>query len=41
VNVLNRKNVFVYSFDYTTAPATRSAISQLPILPSVGVEFVF
>jgi hypothetical protein len=41
VNVLNRKNVFIYTYDYTTAPATRSAVSQLPLLPSVGVEFVF
>jgi len=41
VNVLNRKNVFIYTYDYTTVPATRSAISQIPLLPSVGVEFVF
>ncbi|KPJ91096.1 MAG: hypothetical protein AMS18_09320 [Gemmatimonas sp. SG8_17] len=41
VNMLNRKNVFLYTYDYTTAPATRSAISQLPLLPTVGVEFVF
>jgi hypothetical protein len=41
VNMLNRKNVFIYTYDYTTAPATRSAVSQLPLLPSVGVEFVF
>lgn len=40
-NVLNRKNVFIYTYDYTTVPATRSAISQIPLLPSVGVEFVF
>jgi hypothetical protein len=41
VNMLNRKNVFLYTYDYTTAPAKRSAISQLPLLPSVGVEFIF
>jgi len=41
VNLFNRKNVFVYTFDYSTAPATRSAVSQLPLLPSAGVEFVF
>jgi hypothetical protein len=41
VNMLNRKNVFLYTYDYTTAPATRSAVSQLPLLPTVGVEFIF
>ncbi|MFQ6045421.1 MAG: TonB-dependent receptor plug domain-containing protein [Gemmatimonadales bacterium] len=41
VNVLNRKNVFLYTFDYTRTPATRSAVSQLPLLPSVGLEFEF
>jgi hypothetical protein len=40
-NVLNRRNVFLYFYDYTTAPATRTAFSQLPVLPSVGVEFAF
>ncbi len=40
-NMLNRRNVFLYFYDYTTAPATRSAISQLPVLPSVGLEFAF
>jgi hypothetical protein len=39
--MLNRRNVFLYFYDYTTAPATRSAISQLPLLPSVGLEFAF
>jgi hypothetical protein len=41
VNISNRKNVFLYTYDYTSVPAKRSAISQLPLLPSVGVEFVF
>jgi hypothetical protein len=41
VNLLNRKNVFFYTFDYGTAPPTRSAISQLPLLPTVGLEFEF
>jgi len=39
VNVLNRKNVFAYIFDYDDVPPTRSGWSQLPILPTVGVEF--
>ena len=41
VNALNRKNVFLYSFDYSRSPATRSAVSQLPLLPTVGLEFEF
>lgn len=41
VNVYNRGNVFVYTFDYSTAPASRSGFTQLPFLPSFGVEFVF
>lgn len=40
-NLLNRRNVFLYFYDYSTSPATRSAFSQLPVLPSVGVEFAF
>ncbi len=41
VNVFNRKNVFIYLWDYSTSPATQSAVSQIPLLPSVGLEFVF
>ncbi|MDH5804710.1 MAG: TonB-dependent receptor [Gemmatimonadota bacterium] len=41
VNAMNRKNVFLYTYNYTTVPATRSAISQLPLLPSIGMEFTF
>jgi hypothetical protein len=40
-NLLNRRNVFLYFYDYSASPATRTAFSQLPVLPSVGVEFVF
>ncbi len=36
VNLLNRKNVFFYTFDYGNTPPTRSALSQLPLLPTVG-----
>jgi hypothetical protein len=39
VNVYNRRNVFAYVFDYGDVPPTRSGWSQLPILPTVGVEF--
>jgi hypothetical protein len=40
-NMLNRRNVFLYFYDYDDAPPTRSAISQLPLLPSFGMEFEF
>ncbi|MDH3458464.1 MAG: TonB-dependent receptor, partial [Gemmatimonadota bacterium] len=40
-NLLNRRNVFLYFYDYNNAPPTRRAISQLPLLPSFGVEFEF
>ena len=41
VNAYNRGNVFFYVFDYTGSPPTRTGISQLPLLPSFGVEFEF
>jgi hypothetical protein len=41
VNVLNRTNVWVYSFRYDESPPTRSGLSQLPFFPTFGVEFVF
>jgi hypothetical protein len=37
VNAYNAKNVFIYVFDYTSSPPTRTAISQFPLLPSAGV----
>ncbi|MDH3291414.1 MAG: TonB-dependent receptor [Gemmatimonadota bacterium] len=40
-NALNRRNVFLYFYDFDDAPPTRSAISQLPLLPSFGMEFEF
>jgi hypothetical protein len=40
-NVYNRMNPFVYVFDYDTAPPTRTGVSQIPLLPTVGVEFWF
>lgn len=41
LNAYNRGNVFFYVFDFTSSPSTRQAISQLPLLPSFGVEFEF
>ncbi len=41
LNTFNSKNVFVYLYHYSTAPPTRRAISQFPVLPSVGVRIAF
>ena len=40
-NAYNAKNVFVYLYNYSTDQPTRRAISQFPILPSMGVRLVF
>jgi len=41
VNAYNRRNTFTYTFDYAANPPTRSAISQFPLLPSVGLTVEF
>jgi hypothetical protein len=41
VNTYNAQNVFVYLYDYSTDAPTRRAISQFPVLPSLGVRVVF
>ncbi|MEO8563726.1 MAG: TonB-dependent receptor [bacterium] len=41
VNVYYAKNVFVYVYDYSTDRPTRRAISQFPVLPSLGVRIGF
>ncbi len=41
VNAYNKQNVFFYTFDYRSSPPTRSGFSQLPFLPTVGMEFEF
>jgi len=41
VNLYNRRNVFFYFFDYAAAPPTRTGVSQLPILPTFGLEVRF
>jgi hypothetical protein len=38
-NVYNRRNVFLYVFDYGSRPATRSGVAQVPLFPTFGVEF--
>lgn len=37
INAYNARNVFTYVFDYERNPPTRTAFSQFPILPTVGV----
>jgi hypothetical protein len=41
VNAYNAKNVFVYLYQYSTDLPTRRAISQFPVLPSIGVRVAF
>jgi len=41
VNAYNAKNVFFYLYQYSTDRPTRRAISQFPVLPSLGVRVVF
>jgi hypothetical protein len=41
VNAYNAKNVFVYLYDYSTARPSRRAISQFPVLPSLGVRVAY
>jgi hypothetical protein len=41
VNAYNAHNVFVYLYDYSTDAPTRRAISQFPVLPSLGVRVAF
>ena len=41
VNAYNAQSVFVYLYDYSTDDPTRRAISQFPILPSLGVRVDF
>jgi hypothetical protein len=39
INAYNRRNVWVYTFNYDRSPPTRTGLSQLPMLPTIGVEF--
>ena len=38
VNVFNRKNVFLYTFDGDQDPPVIDGVSQFPLLPSVGLR---
>jgi len=41
VNAYNAKNVFIYLYDYSTDHPNRRAISQFPVLPSLGARIAF
>ena len=41
VNVYDRRNVFTYQWAYTANPPTKTAVSQFPILPSIGLTVEF
>jgi hypothetical protein len=37
INAYNARNVFTYVFDYTDNPPTRTALSQFPLIPTIGL----
>jgi hypothetical protein len=39
INLYNRQNVFAYTYDFGSVPPVRSGWSQLPVVPTIGVEF--
>ena len=41
INVYNQKNVLFYFFNYLDSPPTRSGVSMIPFLPTVGFEISF
>ncbi len=41
INVYNQKNVLFYFYDYGLNPPTRSGVSMIPFLPTLGVEASF
>jgi hypothetical protein len=41
INTYNANNVFTYVFDYTDNPPTRTAFSQFPFLPTVGLSIAW
>ena len=41
VNLYNAHNVFMYDFNYEASPPTRTAYSQIPFFPSVGVTIAW
>ena len=41
INLYNRKNVLFYFFEYDSDPPTRSGVSMIPFLPTLGIEVSF
>jgi hypothetical protein len=41
LNVLNRKNVLFYFYEYNRNPPIRSGVSMFPVLPTLGLEISF
>lgn len=41
VNILNRKNIFFYNWDFNDNPATRDEITMLPFIPTAGISVNF
>ena len=41
INLYNQKNVLFYFFDYEASPPTRSGVSMIPFLPTLGFEVSF
>ena len=41
VNLYNRKNVYIRTYDMTKNPATYKDITMLPLLPTLGVTVRF
>lgn len=37
INATNRRNVFAYRYDFRAVPATRTSLSQLPLLPTLAL----
>lgn len=41
INLYNQKNVFFYFWDHETNPSSLTTVRMFPILPTLGVDFVF
>ena len=39
LNMYDRRNVFLYTFNFEGSPPTRAGLSQLPVTPTFGVVF--
>ena len=41
INVYNRKNVYIRSYDLTKNPATFDDVTMIPLLPTIGINIFF